>query len=420
LVLFGLVNLFSVSGGDARIGGAFARQAIFGGVGLLAIVAAMVFDYRALRQLAWPLLGISVLALLAVMVCGVKVNGATRWLDFGGVRWQPSEMAKFFAIVALAAWLSRKEHKDGLGFKDLAVPGLIVAVPCALIVRQPDVGTALHLFLSSIALIVYRRPKPRVVVTAVVLAVASAVWLFSLGGLNWLVEKKVIRSYHISRYDTFLSPEKDPNGKGWQIIQSKSAIGSGQIRGRGFMAGSQQKFGFLPAAETDFAFAALSEEWGFLGAITLLGLLLALLLTMLGVAARSGDKFGAMLALGMASVLFWQAFINVAMCMGLFPVVGIPLPFISYGGTSLVMSMMAVGLTINVGMRRYHFLDRPIQATSKIWAESQAAVPAEAAPRIRRLAPYDPKEPEFHPAYRMPHSRPWAKHLVKKHWVEEY
>jgi rod shape determining protein RodA len=421
LVLFGLVNLFSVSGGDAGASSAFTRQAVFGGVGLLAIVAAMCFDYRALRQLAWPLLGIGLLALLAVLVCGVKVNGATRWLDLGGIRWQPSEMAKFAAIIALAAWLSRKEYKDGLGFKDLVVPGLIVSVPCALIGKQPDVGTALHLFLSSLALIIFRRPKPRVVITAVILAAAAGTWLFSLDGLDWLVEKNIIKRYHISRYDTFLSPEKDPNGKGWQIIQSKSAIGSGQIKGRGFMSGSQQKFGFLPAAETDFAFAALSEEWGFLGAITLLGLILALLLTMLGVAARSGDKFGAMLALGMASVLFWQAFINVAMCMGLFPVVGIPLPFISYGGTSLVMSMMAVGLTINVGMRRYHFLDRPIQATSKIWVEAQtAAEAADPAPRIRRLAPYDPKEPEFHPAYRMPHSRPWVKHLIKKPWVEEY
>ena len=175
----------------------------------------------------------------------------------------------------------------------------------------------------------------------------------------------------------------------------------------------------MPAAETDFAFAALSEEWGFLGAIALLGLFLMLLMTMMGISARSGDKFGAMLALGMASVLFWQVFVNAAMCMGLFPVVGIPLPFISYGGTSLIMSMFAVGLTINVGMRRYHFLDRPIQGTSKAWVEN-TTIPAEPAPRIRRLAPYDPKEPEFHPAFRMPHSRPWLKHLIKKPWVEEY
>ena len=419
LVLFGLVNLYSVTGGNVQIGSAFTRQAVFGGCGCLAILAAMLFDYRALRQLAWPIYGATLIALVAVLYVGVKVNGATRWLDLGGVRFQPSEMAKFASMILLAAWLSRKEYQDGLGFKDFVVPAIIVIIPCALIGRQPDVGTALHLFLSSLALIIYRRPTPRVIITAVLLAAAGGLWLFAFDGLDFLVKKNVIRSYHISRYDTFLSPEKDPNGKGWQIIQSKSAIGSGQINGRGFMAGSQQKFGFLPAAETDFAFAALSEEWGFMGAASLLGLFLLLLLTMLAVSARSGDKFGAMLALGMASVIFWGPFINVAMCMGLFPVVGIPLPFISYGGTSLVVSMMTVGLTLNVGMRRYHFLDKPIQATSKIWVETQP-VPVDPAPRIRRLGRYDPNEPEFHPSYRMAHERPWLKHLIKKPWVEEY
>ena len=419
LVLFGLVNLYSISGGAIASGSAFVKQAVFVSVGFLAIIAAMLFDYRSLRKLAWPLMGVSLASLAAVLLAGVTVNGATRWLEIAGLRWQPSEMVKFAAIIALASWLSKKEYKEGLGFKDLIVPALIILAPCLLIVKQPDVGTALHLGLSAAALVIYRRPKPRVILAGVLLAAAAGTWLFGLGGLNYLMEKKIIRPYHISRYNTFLSPEKDPNGKGWQIIQSKSAIGSGQIKGRGFMAGSQQKYGFLPAAETDFAFAALSEEWGFLGAIALLGLFLLLLMTMMGISARSGDKFGAMLALGMASVLFWQVFVNAAMCMGLFPVVGIPLPFISYGGTSLIMSMFAVGLTINVGMRRYHFLDRPIQGTSKAWVEN-TTIPAEPAPRIRRLAPYDPKEPEFHPAFRMPHSRPWLKHLIKKPWVEEY
>jgi rod shape determining protein RodA len=421
LVLFGLVNLFSVSGGELEAGSPFVRQAAFAVVGCFALVGVLAFDYRYLRQLIWPLMVVSLIALVLVPRFGVKVNGATRWLDFGGFRWQPSEMAKFASMIALASWLSRKECKDGLGFKDLLVPFLIVLIPCVLVAKQPDVGTALHIFLASQALIIYRRPKPAVIITALLLAVAAGTWLFALDGLEWLVKKEVIRRYHISRYDTFLAPEKDPNGKGWQIIQSKNAIGSGQIKGRGFMEGSQQKYGFLPAAETDFAFAALSEEWGFLGAIALLGLLLLLLLTMLAASDRAGDKFGAMTALGMASVIFWGAFINVAMCMGLFPVVGIPLPFISYGGTSLVVSMMAVGLTLNVGMRRYHFLDKPIQATSNVvWAEAQPVPVDAAAPRIRRLAPYDPNEPEHHPAYRMPHSRPWLKHLIKKPWVEEF
>jgi rod shape determining protein RodA len=418
LAVFGLVNLYSVSGGELGLKDPFTRQALFGGLGLLAMAGSLLIDYRWLRKAVWPLLILSLAGLVLVSRYGVMVNGAKRWLDVGLVRFQPSEMVKFASIIILAAHLARREYKGGLGFKDLLIPFLIIIGPAVLIAKQPDVGTALHLVVSSVALILFRRPKMRVLATFGVLALSGTVWLFGLGGLGWLVKHEVIRSYHVQRYDTFLAPEKDPTGRGWQIIQSKNAIGSGQVTGRGFMDGPQQKFGFLPAAETDFAFAALAEEWGFLGAIALLAVFLLMLWTMMGTSARSGDAFGAMLALGMASVLFWQIAINVAMCLGLFPVVGIPLPLISYGGTSLVTIILAVGLVLNVGMRRFLFLDKPMQATSRVWIGVPLA--KEPTVQVRSLSPYDPKEPEPHPAHRLPHRRPWLKHLIRKDWVGEF
>lgn len=416
LILIGLANLYSISEGGLRARDPFSRQLVFAGVGFAAMALSLLFDYRWLRKAVWPLFLLSLVGLAVVSQKGVTVNGATRWLDVAGFRFQPSELVKFASIIVLAAHLSRREYKDGLGFKDLLVPAVVVLGPAALIAKQPDVGTALHLVLASAALILFRRPKARVVATFAVAGCSAAVWLFGFGGLGFLVEHDVIKNYHIERYDTFLSPEKHPTGQGWQIIQSKNAIGSGGFSGRGFMGGPQQKFGFLPAADTDFAFAAFAEEWGFLGAMALLTAFLLMLWTMLSTSVRSGDTFGAMLALGMASVLFWQIAINVAMCLGLFPVVGIPLPFISYGGSSLVTLMVAVGLSLNVGMRRYLFLDKPMQATHKVWIDVPAAK-TEPSVQVRPLAPYDPKEPEFHPPHRLTHVRPWAKHLAKKDWA---
>jgi rod shape determining protein RodA len=419
LVGFGLINLYSISGGELEASSPFARQAAFVGFGYGVVFLSLLLDYRFLNKVVWPAFIISLILLLVVKFSGVKINGATRWLQVGTFRFQPSEMVKFTTTVLLASILSRKDYKNGLGFKDLLLPSLILLGPMALIAKQPDVGTALQLGLSSLAIFLFRNPKLKVIITMFLMIVIGLTWLVAFDGLNFLVKHDIIKRYHIQRYDTFLSPEKDPNGKGWQIIQSKSAIGSGQLKGRGFMAGSQQKFGFLPAADTDFAFAALAEEWGFLGALFLMGLFFTLLATMMGVVLRSGDTFGALLALGMSSVLFWQIALNLAMCLGLFPVVGIPLPFISYGGTSLMMAILAVGVTLNVGMRRYLFLDKPIKEASKVWPESKAA--AEPETRIRRLLPYDPNEPELnHPAHRLPHCRPWLKHITKKTWVHDY
>jgi rod shape determining protein RodA len=423
LIFCGLTNLYSISGGETSDWNVFTRQGLICGLGLGVMLLAPLIDYRGFRRLAWPLYGLGLLFLALVDSFGVSVNNATRWLQLTStLRFQPSEFMKFALVMVLACWFSRQKDKgraEALGFKDLLVPAALVLPPCWIVAKQPDVGTALHLFLIAVPMLLFQQLKRRIVVVMIAALLTVPGWLFLFDGLQWLEAKEIIKPYHLQRYNTFLNPEKDPNGKGWQITQSKSAIGSGQILGRGFMEGSQQKYGFLPAAETDFAFAALAEEWGFVGALALLALFLSLCWAALGVVRRSAEMFGTMLALGLTSMLFWQAAINVAMVTGLFPVVGIPLPFISYGGTSTLVAMVGVGLVLNVGMRRYVYGDDPVTENPKVWRNG-LLVPAVAPElQVRRLKPYDPLEPELHPAHRLPHCRPWAKHLTDK-WLREF
>ncbi|MDR3038564.1 MAG: FtsW/RodA/SpoVE family cell cycle protein, partial [Candidatus Adiutrix sp.] len=229
-----------------------------------------------------------------------------------------------------------------------------------------------------------------------------------------LLEKGLVKPHQIDRVKVFLNPEEHRAAGGWQVGQSENAVGGGQITGRGFMAGPQHKNGFLPESETDFAFAALAEEWGFLGSMIVLALFACLLAHSLALARRSKDRFGSLIALGLTSLLFWQMVINVGMVIGLFPVVGIPLPFISYGGTSLVVTFISVGLILNIGMRRYLFQDEPVRENPYVWLLSpEEGEPAPSAGPVRRLAADTPFNPEVHPRHRLPHVRPWARYLRK-------
>jgi rod shape determining protein RodA len=416
LVACGLVNLYSVSLGAGPQGGdamdEFSKQLSFFGMGLLLSLAILFFDYGILRKLAIPLFGLGVGMLLLVEFMGHTAGGATRWLTVGPVRFQPSEFVKPILVVVLAAYFSRKEiAKKGLtvlGF----LPALVcVGIPFGLIIMQPDLGTSGIVVFTVFPLFLFVRLRKSLVVTAVSLVVAAGVWVAFLGGFQFLQDKRIIRGYQLERVFTHQNPEDDRNGKGWQIIQSKSAIGSGQILGRGFHGGTQQKYGFLPAPKTDFAFSALAEEWGFVGASVVLALFYCLFWSAFTVIRRSKDLFGKMLALGLVSLVFWQMLINILMVTGLFPVVGIPLPFVSYGGTSLLVSMVGVALIANVGMRRYLFQDDPVIENPKVWQNRQVVTVRESIPLTRRLKPFDPTDPDIFPEYRLPHTKPWLKHF---------
>jgi len=415
----GLLNLYSISADRDFVEewSWFGRQGLYLSLALIGMGAALVVDYQCLKKVIWPIYGLSLLSLVAVHFIGTNINGATRWLDLGLFRFQPSESAKVVVVLTLAAWLAKRDSAAELGFKDLMVPAAIIIAPFLLIHKQPDLGTALHLLATCLPVFLFFRFRPQVVVTmaaAVALSLGLAVSLLAGGSWQVLLEKGLIKDHQVRRIETFLDPAKDPSGNAWQTLQSQNAVGGGQLFGRGFMAGPQHKNGFLPEAETDFAFAALAEEWGFAGCMVVLALFLCLLTSCLTLARRSKDRFGSLIALGLTSLFFWQVIINIGMVTGLLPVVGIPLPLVSYGGTSLVVSVLAVGLVLNIGMRRYLFQDEPVKENPYVWRQ----IPAEeirvviTAP-VRRLTADTPFNPEIHPSYRLPHLRPWAKYLRK-------
>ncbi|MCL2029571.1 MAG: rod shape-determining protein RodA [Deltaproteobacteria bacterium] len=420
----GLLNLYSISSAMDFSGdwSWFTRQSLYLLPALAVMGAVLLLDYQYFKKLAWPLYILSFMSLVAVFFAGTKVKGATRWLDLGLFRFQPGETIKVALVVVLAAWLTKRNPAAGLDFKDLLAPALLMAAPIFLIHKQPDLGTALHLAVTCLPMFLVFRFRSRVKWTAAFLAFVLAGFMAFMqfsGSWHMLLEKGLVKPHQANRVLVYLNPEEHRAAGGWQVSQSENAVGSGQITGRGFMEGLQHRNGFLPEAETDFAFAALAEEWGFLGSAVILAVFALLLTHGLAVAQFSKDLFGSLIALGLTSLLFWQVVINVGMVTGLFPVVGIPLPFISYGGTSLVMTFLAVGLILNIGMRRYLFKEQPLRDNPELWNRPED-ITAPSRASIRPLGPDTPFNPEVHPRHRLPHVRPWAKYLRKskalRHW----
>jgi rod shape determining protein RodA len=340
-------------------------------------------------------------------------GGAKRWLPLGTFRFQPSEVMKPALVILVAALFSAKEFaKKGMSLKTFPIPALIAVIPLALVLREPDLGTAALLGFTILPLFLYPLWSKGLKVTVAGIAAASVLWLTVFGGIGFLLQKGIIHPYQLERVFTHTNPEEDFNGKGWQINQSKRAVGSGQVLGRGFHDGTQQKYGFLPAPKTDFAFAALAEEWGFVGCCVVLALYYTLLCSALSIVRKSRDLFGKYLALGLGSFLFFQMITNIGMVTGLLPVVGIPLPFVSYGGTSLLVSMLAVAGILNVGMRRYLFQDEDdaVIENPKVWEEGRGLSLKERIPLVRRLNPAACGEPDVFPEYRLQHVKPWVKY----------
>jgi len=348
LLLFfaGVGNLYSASGmrqeDGITLSSFYQRQMIWGMIGFSVMLLTITFDYRQLRNLAWPLLFITVILLAAVPVIGVTVNGAKRWLPLGVFNFQPSELAKLTVLILGARLLSRDGRPLGWGeFLRILLVGFI---PAAFIIAQPDLGTTLNLILLLGGIILFHGLKAGVLKVCFVAAPCML-------PLLWFSMK----DYQRQRILTFLDPSNDPRGAGYHIIQSQIAIGSGQIWGKGFLEGTQSQLRFLPEKHSDFAMAVYGEEWGFVGCIVLLILFCAFLLTIFNTVVEAKDRFGSMLAAGVFFYFFWQILINMAMVMGLMPVVGIPLPFISYGGSATLINFALVGIVLNVSMRRFMF-----------------------------------------------------------------
>ena len=343
LLLMGLVNLHSASSVSVGLSDELRRQIMSLGVGAGLAALAVVIDYRHLERMAFPIFLASLLLLVLTLVVAPVTRGSQSWLFDGRV--QPAEFAKVGLVLALARYFQRNPPGDIRRLRDLLRPACVVAAPVLLIVLQRDMGVALlTLLIGSTYLALVRIPL-RAWFTVGALAVVGLGLLWTFG----------LAPYQKERILTVADPGRDPLASGYQATQSRIAIGSGGLLGAGYMEGTQTQLRFVPTQHTDFAFSVVAEEWGFVGSISVLLCYLAMLLWGLVVARTSKDDFGALLAIGAVGCLFWPAALNVGMVLGLAPVIGVPLPFFSYGGSVLVVSMLLVGLLLNVSMRRYVF-----------------------------------------------------------------
>lgn len=342
----GVVNIFSATASYTTAAIPYYLKQIYWILtGLALVVVVCSIDYHLLDDIAVWVYGIVVALLAIVLVAGKTSMGATRWLHLGFLSLQPSEPMKIVMVIIVARLFCRYSPSGGLGVRELGLPFAVVGVPALLIMKQPDLGTAILVLLIAGSMIVAVGLRRSAVVTLLLTGIPGLL-------LGW---NFYLREYQKNRILDFLDPERSRLGSGYHIIQSKIAVGSGGFSGKGFLKGTQTQLRFLPEQHTDFAFSVFAEEWGFLGCIVLLGLYFSLVLWGLQIASRCNDRFGSLIAVGVSAILFWHIVINVGMVIGLFPVVGVPLPFFSYGGTSMVTSMICMALLLNISMRRFMF-----------------------------------------------------------------
>ena len=354
-----------------------------GGIGLLIAIAIARYNYRYLLQWHWLVYALTNLSLIAVMVAGVSAKGAQRWITVGGFNVQPSEFAKVGVVITLAALLhDQNARKLSTVIRTLA----ITAVPWGLVFLQPDLGTSLVFGVIVMMMLYWANTNPiwlLLLISPLVSAILYNlyfpgwfIWTIVITGIAWLVLPlrtvaalsaiaincgavelgnifwNVLKDYQKDRLILFLSPEKDPLGGGYHLIQSRIAIGSGKMWGTGLYEGTQTQLNFIPEQHTDFIFSAIGEEWGFVGCLLLLVVFWLICWRLIHVATRATDNFGSLLAIGVLAIISFQLVVNISMTIGLAPITGIPLPFISYGRSSLLSSLIAIGLVESVANHR--------------------------------------------------------------------
>ena len=341
----GLLNVFSGTRFHGATGTAlFVKQTVWVLFGLAAFFAAYFLSDGFIEELSAGFYLLILVLLVVVLAAGKIRGGAQRWISLGAFNFQPSEFAKIAVTLALARYFSAKYQYGGIGLSETFPAIGMVLVPFLLVALQPDLGTAGVLLFILAGMTVVACVKGRV------LALFAGLGAAAVPGL-WFFMKE----YQRQRVLTFLDPERDPLGAGYHVIQSKIAVGSGGVLGKGYLQGTQGALRFLPEQHTDFAFAVFSEEWGFLGTLLLLSLFLLLVYRLFVLTAQSQDRFASFACGGIAVYFLTHIVINLAMVCGLFPVVGIPLPFVSYGGSSMLTNMLALGVTANLSRSRFTF-----------------------------------------------------------------
>jgi rod shape determining protein RodA len=341
----GILNLYSVTSNEETTGTPlYLKQVLWLAIGLGAMLVIAFVEYRFYTDFAYIVYTTAVVLLILVLGYGIITSGAQRWVKVGPLAFQPSEFVKISLILALAKFFQRYPGREGYSLKHLAFPFFLLFLPMILILKQPDLGTAIILLMVFFSILIFVKVRWSSLITLGVIGVSilPLVWRF-------------LKDYQKRRIFTFFNPDLDPLGASYHLIQSKIAVGSGGILGKGFMKGTQCKLGFLPEQHTDFIFSALGEEWGLVGCFIVIGLYFLLIMWSLRIAVESKDRFGAILSFGVAAMLFWHTFINIGMVLGLMPVVGIPLPLLSYGGSFLLSTLIGIGLLLNVSMRRFLF-----------------------------------------------------------------
>ncbi len=353
IIVFGLMTLYSASYQNVRVSHrVFYDQLFMAGLGIAIIFFLERMNYRRFFDLAYILYGINMIFLLLVLFGGRHALGARRWLEVGGVSFQPSELTKLVIILALGRYFS--QHQEAFSFRfvkgsqiisrDLLIPLGMTAVPMLLIFKQPDLGTAVLIFGIFLVMLFVSGVRYRLIAgfLALCLVMAPFVW-------------RILKPYQQDRLLVFLNPNIDPLGAGYTIIQSKIAIGSGQLFGKGWLGGTQNQLNFLPERHTDFIFSVIAEEWGLLGALILIFSYFTIINCGFKIAEHNKDPFGTLVTVGIVGILALQVTINIGMVSGLCPVVGITLPLVSYGRTSFIMFIIMVGFLLNLARRRTIF-----------------------------------------------------------------
>ena len=316
------------------------RQVIRFSVGVVIMgLVAFLGEEKTYRRYAYVAYGISLALLLAVFLSGTVGMGARRWLDMGFTRLQPSELMKVTLVLALARYFHDRKLMSGFGWQHLLTPLIMVILPLVLVIKQPDLGTGIMMAAVAGTVILTAGLSWKVLLSGSLLLGASL-------PLAW----HTLHGYQRQRILTLFSPEQDPLGAGYHIMQSTIAIGSGGLTGKGFMSGSQSHLEFLPERHTDFIFSVLAEEWGFLGSMTLLLLYALIIVRIMTIAYLAHDRFGLLTVVGLTAMFSFQVVVNIGMVIGLLPVVGIPLPLVSYGGSSMLTIMLAMGLMAHVSI----------------------------------------------------------------------
>lgn len=324
----------------------YLRQIYWIGLGLIGLLVMLWIDYHRIARLAYLFYGLTLLLLVLVLIVGPVIQGAQRWLPLGLFSVQPSELAKVTLLLVLARYFSEVSPRRGLSLSQLLIPIFLTLLPMALILRQPDLGTALVLLSILVTLVLMMGLRSRFLIYTSLFSLMFFPFVWHFFWMN-------LKDYQRERLATFIDPSNDPMGTGYHIMQSKIAVGSGGLVGKGLFGATQSQLRFLPESHTDFIFAVFAEEWGFLGVMVLLTLFFIVMLWGVEIAYRAKDPLGTLLASGIVGLLLFYIVVNVGMTLGVMPVVGVPLPLMSYGGTSMVTTLAFLGLLLNVKTRRF-------------------------------------------------------------------